>query len=259
MGLRTDFTSRVLGQYSERSAGVIAASAGGLAKQSGHPAFDGLRLGERHTASVAALFLDLSNFTGRSFWDDADDVATLADAILGGFTEVVTRLNDHVLGLRGDGLFAGFGPGINNESVALAGLAAAAALDATENYLNPSLQQMGIHPVSARAGIDFGQLTFVRTGNEQTSEINVVGFAANLAAKAEKIANAWEVVVGQGFADHVANPDLIPRRDVKVFERNGERRRYPIYDLRWRRLLPELDGVVSDLSRTNSIYAGSHQ
>tara|TARA_B100000686_G_scaffold81080_1_gene87549 strand:- start:133 stop:489 length:357 start_codon:yes stop_codon:yes gene_type:complete len=118
---------------------------------------------------------------------------------------------------------------------------------------------MGIHPVSARAGIDFGQLTFVRTGNEQTSEINVVGFAANLAAKAEKIANAWEVVVGQGFADHVANPDLIPRRDVKVFERNGERRRYPIYDLRWRRLLPELDGVVSDLSRTNSIYAGSHQ
>lgn len=247
--LRETFAKRVIDNYETATFGVIKASAAPPAMRSGHPAFDDLEVGARRVTSIATVFLDLSDFTGRSYWDDPNDVATLADSILSGFTEVVTRLDGHVLGLRGDGLFAGFGPGISEESVALAGLAAAAALDATDRYLNPRLKQLGIHPVSARAGLDFGEVTFIRTGNRTTSEVNVVGFAANIAAKSEKVANAWEVVVGEKYAEHINNKELIKLREVKTFTRAHVTHRYSLYDLRWKQLLPELDGVASDLQR----------
>ncbi len=253
--LREGFVERVLGAYGRSQ--VIKASAAPIEVRSGHPRFDELELGERAEAPVVAVFLDLSDFTGRSFWDPPAEVAMLADAVLAGFTGVVTELGGHVLGLRGDGLFAGFGPGRPVEDVALAGLAAAASLDATRNRLNPRLEQMGIHPVSARAGIDYGSLTFVRTGNERSSEVNVVGFAANLAAKAEKVANAWEVVVGEGYADCVANSDLLKFRAYKSFERNGDRKLYRLSELRWKQLLPELDGAVKDLARVQGIKQGA--
>ena len=56
----------------------------------GHPMFEPLRVGEKAFAPIATVFLDLSNFTGRTFWDDPDQVADLAHAILTGFIEVVS-------------------------------------------------------------------------------------------------------------------------------------------------------------------------
>lgn len=76
------------------------------------------------------------------------------------------------------GCFAGFGP--TNDpavSVAVAALACATALDAVKNDLNPRLQAAGMAPVQARAGADFGNTFFVRSGVTAASEVNVIGFA----------------------------------------------------------------------------------
>jgi adenylate cyclase len=219
-------------------------------KALGHPDFEDLNVGQRRTASVVAVFLDLTDFTGRSFWDDEDQVVDLAHAVLTGFIEVVSAFGGFPLGLRGDGLFAGFGPGDPQVAAVCALGACAFALNAVENGVNPRLDTLGIHRVQARAGLDYGRITFVRTGSRRQNEINPTGFAANFAAKCEKKAKSWEIVIGEGIAQQlpdaatfVEHPD-----SPKPYQRDYERRYYRFYDYRWRKTLPHLPGTIRQIN-----------
>lgn len=248
--VREDFERRRgYGAMYEKS---LQASAGGPleTRSLGHPHFADLEVGAKRTADMVAVFLDLTNFTGRTFWDDQEQTADLAHAVLTGFIQIVSDFGGHPLGLRGDGLFAGFSPGDPALTAVIALAACATALDAVENGVNPWLKHRGIAPVQARAGLDFGAITFVRTGNRERSEINPIGFAANFAAKCEKVANSWEVVVGEGlvkllpesadFREHALSP--------KDYVHNYQRRSHAFYDYRWRRALPHVSGVAEALT-----------
>ncbi len=215
----------------------------------GHPLFEPLRVGERRSASIAAVFLDLSNFTGRTFWDPADELADLAHAILTGFIEVVSEFGGFPLGLRGDGLFAGFGPGTPSVDTSLALAACAFALDAVQIRVNPRLRLRGIQPVQARAGVDFGELIFVRSGSRDSNEVNPIGFAANFAAKCEKKAKSWEVVAGEGAASQLGDATLFVHHEdsPKIYTRDGLNRAYRFYDYKWRRVLPAAATVPGQL------------
>ncbi|PKQ18075.1 MAG: adenylate/guanylate cyclase domain-containing protein [Actinobacteria bacterium HGW-Actinobacteria-8] len=199
---------------------------------------------------MVATFLDLTDFTGRTFWDDQDEAADLAHAVLSGFVEVVTNFGGHPLGLRGDGLFAGFSPGDSQFAATMALSACAFALDAVEREVNPWLESHSIARVQARAGVDFGAITFVRTGNQRGSEVNPLGFAANFAAKCEKTAKSWEIVVGEGLADlfpdyeHFLEHDKSPKR----YTRDYQSKSYKFYDYRWRNTVPHLSGVAESLN-----------
>jgi hypothetical protein len=82
----TDFGDTVLRDYSARRGGVLKealrASAALETKALGHPEFEGLEVGERRTESIVVAFIDLTDFTGRSFWDDETEVVDLAHATL---------------------------------------------------------------------------------------------------------------------------------------------------------------------------------
>jgi class 3 adenylate cyclase len=253
-----DFTRR-------RSTGAVfakEASPGGVleSRALGHPAFDDLAIGERRATEMVAVFLDLTNFTGRTFWDDDNEVVDLAHAVLSGFVDVVTRFGGHPLGLRGDGLFAGFTPGDRLATGAMALGACAFALDAVQKEINPWLRGQGIAPIQARAGLDFGRVTFVRSGTPGHSEINVLGFAANFAAKCEKIANSWEIVAGEtlvglfpqqgDFTHHGDSP--------KEYDRDYERKYYRFYDYRWRDILPLLPTAAQQVNSTPAELISIH-
>lgn len=251
------FGTKVLGNYAtlqesrlRKSALSEALTASAAQIRTGHPMFEDLGVGQQRSCEMVSVFLDLTNFTGRTFWDDQADVSALAHAVLSGFTDVVTKLGGHVLGLRGDGLFASFGPThIPAIEVAVAATACAAALDGVRNHLNPMLLGRGIEPVIARAGADFGTATFVRSGTNETSEINVIGFASNFAAKCEKSAAAWQLVVGQGFADHIASKSLLLGHEdsPKRYTRKGVTQSYSFFQCSWDHLLSDVDSTVSEL------------
>jgi adenylate cyclase len=249
----TTFSTRVLERYDNlrNPNTTLKARAVGESLQTGHPLYNGLLVGERRSCEMASLFLDLTNFTGRTYWDDPGEVADLAHAVLSGFTEIVDDLGGHVLGLRGDGLFAGFGPSADPRvSVALAAAAAAASLDAVANSLNPALKSRGIEPLQARAGADYGTAVFMRTGTDDVSEININGFATNFAAKCEKYADSWEVVVGESFAGHILNTDVLSQREgsPKRFTRDGETKPYKYFDYSWKPVLSEVESAMADLA-----------
>lgn len=257
---RTAFAHSVLNAYMRgdlmlsKDARTSVEEAGGRPSQSmGHPAFTGLALNERDHCDAAAVFIDLRAFTARTFWDPPEQVVRLALAVLTQIVEVISDHGGHVLGLRGDGVFACFGgpdSQVPTVDVAHALAACAFSLDATQNVLNHLLDMSGIEPVQLRAGADYGRLDFVRTGTQEASEVNVLGFAPNFASKCEKIALSWEVVVGQGLADLIANEDLLTQhlKSPKRYERAGQVKNYSFYDLRWRSLLPHLPGLSEDLA-----------
>lgn len=241
-----DFAARRDG----RLVSELYASAASESKGLGHPAFEELEVGERRTAPLAVAFLDLTDFTGRTFWDDEVEVVDLAHAVLAGFTEVVLAYGGYPMGLRGDGLFAGFGPGNPRIDTTMALGACAFALHAVENEVNPRLEAQGIHRVQARAGLDYGRITFVRTGSRGHSEVNPLGFAANFAAKCEKKASSWEIVVGEGLSSQLpyARSFVEHQDSPKCYQRDYERKLYHFYDYRWRQVIPHLDGVTRQLS-----------
>jgi adenylate cyclase len=251
--IATTFNSKVLQTFDGlRAPSFLKASneSRAIELETGHPQFDELDVGQKATCEIASVFLDLTDFTGRSFWDPADEVADLAHAVLSGFTAIVQSLDGHVLGLRGDGLLAGFGPHPDPElSVALAATACAASLDAVRNVLNPELVLRKIRPLQARAGCDFGEATFMRSGTDRVSEVNVIGFTTNFAAKCEKVAASWEMVVGAGFASFVDNDSLLTHHasSPKPYQRDYKRKDYKFYNYRWESMVAEVDSTIAEL------------
>lgn len=263
---KTQFGMRVFENYaSRRRQDYLRASApshlsSGLETRSlGHPGFSDLAVGERRTEPMVAVFMDLTAFTSRTFWDDQDEVVDLAHAVLSGFIEVVSNYGGFPLGLRGDGLFAGYSPGDSQFAAVMALASCAFALDAVETVINPWLDKQGMAPVQARAGADYGPITFVRTGDRTHSEVNPLGFAANFASKCEKTAKSWEVVVGEGLANLFPNhSNFVQHPDSpKRYTRDYETKAYKFYDFRWRNMLGLLPGVVEALDGvpTSEVFA----
>lgn len=66
----------------------------------GHPAFADLPLGAAGTIDAAAMFLDLRQFTARSFWDPPMEMLRVNVAVI---TEIATAVQQHggyILGFR---------------------------------------------------------------------------------------------------------------------------------------------------------------
>lgn len=255
------FRNTVLNDYDRRSGlaeAVIMASAGSEieARNLGHPLCASLAVGETRTLDVASVFLDLTDFTGRSFWDPQLEVVNLAHAVLTGFVEVVDRFGGYPLGLRGDGLFAAFGPTETPDlDGALALGACAFALRGVEEAVNPALRARGIEPVKARAGVDYGPITFVRSGSHGQSEVNAIGFTANFAAKCEKAAKSWEIVVGEGLVHHLPGAAGLftqHAKSPKPYQRDYERKYYRFYDYRWRLVSAHLDTAAAELRQPSA-------
>lgn len=258
----TDFGRTVREDYARRAlvesalvhkSGVQASAMSALETRSlGHPQYEDLAIGEQRSANIACVFLDLNNFTGRTFWDSPSETARLANAVSTGFIAAVSWFGGFPLGLRGDGLFAGFGPGIETLDVLAALGASALALQGVKNEVNPWLEREGMEPIQARAGADFGEVTFVRSGSQESSEVNQIGFAANFAAKCEKSANAWEVVIGESMARHVIDKGLLTHHEdsPKEYTRNGQSKYYGFYDYAWRRGLQAFTSAGQEIAGT---------
>ena len=214
----------------------------------GHPEFHRLALGERASCNRAIAFIDMSRFTARSFWEPPEQVTSLALAVLTQVALIVQESGGFVLGLRGDGLMAGWGSRGSEPPVDVAMCLAACtvALDAAQGALRELLLEDGIEPVQLRAGVDFGRVDFVRTGTAQQSEVNVVGFAANFAAKCEKYANSWEVVIGEGASVQVPALHLLTThaRSPKQYQYGERRRTYAFHDFSWRRIIGEAVSAI---------------
>jgi class 3 adenylate cyclase len=226
----------------------------------GHPSFADLAVGATATCPLAVAFLDMTAMTARSFWEPLSTVTALSLAVLGQVAAVVQESGGYILGMRGDGLMAGWGDSESTAStdVYLALAACSFSLDSVEGVLNNTLKLSGIEPVQICAGADWGSVCFARTGTIDASEVNVVGHPANFAAKCEKAARSWEVVIGEGAAGHVANLSLLQAHEdsPKTYQHRGARRDYGFYRFAWRQIAGESASAISQVAGnpTSSVH-----
>ncbi len=260
--IQKQFAEGVVKRYRSDSSSVVKSS---LASGSslGHPEFAHLPIGASSECDLAIAFFDMSRFTARSFWEPLKQVTRLAQAVLMQLVLLVEESGGYALGLRGDGLMAGWGGSESSASVdtAMCLGACAVALDTCRGVLNDLLTEDGIEPVQLRAGVDWGKVSFIRTGTASQSDINIVGHPANFAAKCEKYANSWEVVVGEGASQHVDNKALLISHDdsPKEYQYKGERRYYGFSQFSWTQVVTEATSAIDQVDgQPTSLIAATY-
>lgn len=193
---------------------------------------------ELRSFDVAVGYIDLRKFTWRTFVDDPLGNAKLAQAFIVQCAEIIADRGGYVIGARGDGIM--FGVGSDGDAPFPKTMCAlgivAFALDMTQNALNQQLEADGLRPVQARGGVDYGEVVFAWYVNGDQREINPNAFAVNFAAKCEKAANAWQIIVGDTARDVVGDSAIAgfePHGDPATYTLDGVTRSYRMHRWKW--------------------------
>jgi class 3 adenylate cyclase len=143
---------------------------------------------EAERRPITVMFCDLVGSTSLAAKLDAEDWRNLVNAYLDEATKAVTGLSGHVLKRLGDGLMALFGYPHAQENDAERAVRAALAILRALAELNARNASKGAPELSARIGLDSGQVVVDGTGE-------VFGDAPNIAARVQSAAEPGSILV----------------------------------------------------------------
>ena len=137
---------------------------------------------------ITVMFCDLVGSTSVAAKLDAEDWRNLVNAYLDEASAAVTGLGGHVLKKLGDGLMALFGYPHAQENDAERAVRAALAIQRALVEINARNASKGAPELSARIGLDSGQVVVDATGE-------VFGEAPNIAARVESAAEPGSILI----------------------------------------------------------------
>ncbi len=137
---------------------------------------------------ITVMFCDLVGSTSLAAKLDAEDWRTLVNTYLDEASAAVTGLGGHVLKKLGDGLMALFGYPHAQENDAERAVRAALAIQRALVEINARNARRGAPELSARIGLDSGQVVIDATGE-------VFGDAPNIAARVQGAAKPGSVLI----------------------------------------------------------------
>ena len=137
---------------------------------------------------ITVMFCDLVGSTSMAAKLDAEDWRTLVNSYLDEASAAVTGLGGHVLKKLGDGLMALFGYPHAQENDAERAVRAALAIQRALVEINARNASKGAPELSARIGLDSGQVVVDATGE-------VFGDAPNIAARVQGAAEPGSILI----------------------------------------------------------------
>ena len=137
---------------------------------------------------ITVMFCDLVGSTSLAAKLDAEDWRTLVNAYLDEASAAVIGLGGHVLKKLGDGLMALFGYPHAQENDAERAVRAALAIQRALVAINARNASKGAPELSARIGLDSGQVVVDATGE-------VFGEAPNIAARVQSAAEPGSILI----------------------------------------------------------------
>ncbi len=144
---------------------------------------------------VAVLFADLQGFTNLCERLDPEEVVELLQVIYARLGEEVERYGGHIDKVLGDGLMVLFGAPQAREDDGLRALMAGLAMQKAMTDLQPWLRERLGQALGMRVGIDAGPVVYGVIGPDAVGRATVIGDAANVAARLQRIAAPGQVVV----------------------------------------------------------------
>ena len=157
---------------------------------------------------ITVMFCDLVGSTSLAAQLDAEDWRTLVNAYLNEASAAVTGLGGHVLKKLGDGLMALFGYPQAQENDAERAVRAALAIQRALSDLNARNAAKGAPELSARIGIESGQVV-VEAGGE------VFGDAPNVAARVQAAAEPGSVLITLNVQRQVAGLFVVEEQGAR--------------------------------------------
>jgi len=137
---------------------------------------------------ITVMFFDLVGSTPLAAKLDAEDWRDLVGAYLDAASEAVTQMGGRVAKTLGDGLMALFGHPIAQENDSERAIRAALAIQRALVEINARNASRGAPGLSARIGLDSGQVVVDATGE-------VFGEAPNIAARVESAAEPGSILI----------------------------------------------------------------
>ena len=146
------------------------------------------------------LFADLVDSTAVAEGLDPEDWAELAGAALGAMSAATERYGGTVARLMGDGILSLFGAPVASEDDAERAVRAGLDMARLGSELRTRAASIGVSlqpdQLQVRVGIATGYVVAGTVGSARASEYTVLGDAANLAARLEKLAPPGRVLIG---------------------------------------------------------------
>ena len=154
------------------------------------------------------MFCDLVGSTSLAAKLDAEDWRTLVNTYLDEASAAVTGLGGHVLKKLGDGLMALFGYPHAQENDAERAVRAALAIQRALVEINARNTRRGAPELSARIGLDSGQVVVDATGE-------VFGEAPNLAARVQAEAEPGSVLITLNVQRQIAGLFVVEEQGAR--------------------------------------------
>jgi class 3 adenylate cyclase/tetratricopeptide (TPR) repeat protein len=153
--------------------------------------------GEDERKTITALFADLKDSTELMRELDPEEARSLIDPALSLMGEAVHRFDGYVVQSTGDGIFAIFGAPAAYEDHPQRAIYAALEIHKALKAYASKLVVQGKPPLTARVGINTGEVVVRTIQTAGRSEYAPIGHTANLAARLQAVAPAGGVAISE--------------------------------------------------------------
>jgi len=195
----------------------------------------------KHVSSkmpLVIMYADLVGSTQMSMTLPVEKLVTIIRAFSCFMSSVVEIYNGHVLKYVGDAVIAFFTPGFNRYLTCDKAVRCAKWMINVVKYgINPILNKYGYPELSVKIGIDVGEIVVVQYAYDKSSQIDMLGYTMNVAAKITSLTSINKVSVGEKVYE-LLHPEI--RAEFhKLAHRAGEwkyinrdtRKLYKVYTL----------------------------
>ena len=189
-----------------------------------------MTIGSAKEFSLGIVFVDIAGFSDYAQRNTEEDVLFMLNLLIPEIMATVRDAEGDFEKNTGDGILAYFGAGESDRQTAHDVLTYVATIKTVlADYINPTLEDNGVEPVSIKVGAAMGDVHISRIGVDRLNRRTVVGETANIASKLEDEAGKHEFFISEEIHESVTNgtecgwaPGLDKRGTLAGFERDGE-------------------------------------
>jgi class 3 adenylate cyclase len=147
---------------------------------------------------LVILYADLVGSTNMSMTLPADKLTTIIRAFTYEMSQVIYSHEGYVLKYVGDAVICFF-PASYNKLLACdrAVQCAKSMLTVIKNGINPILNQYDYPELNVKIGMDEGENVIVQYGHDKSSQIDILGYCMNIAAKITSLTGPNKISIGE--------------------------------------------------------------
>jgi class 3 adenylate cyclase len=173
---------------------------------------------------LVIMYADLVGSTNMSMTLPADKMTTIIRAFTYEMSQVIYSHKGYPLKYVGDAVISFF-PASYNKLLACdrAVQCAKSMLAVVKNGINPILNQYDYPELNVKVGMDEGENVIVQYGHDRSSQIDILGYHMNIAAKITSLTGANKISVGE-YVYKMLHPSI--KSKFKAVKLRAEEWRY---------------------------------